>query len=38
MGTTLAEALLALSATQWVCIILLIAVVVFYVVWKKKQE
>jgi len=38
MGTTLANALLALSAIQWVCIVLLIAVIVFYIIWKKKQE
>jgi hypothetical protein len=37
MGTTLAEAVLAFLWYQWVCVILLIVVIVFYFVWKKKQ-
>ena len=38
MGATLAEVPLALTSFQWICIVLLIGVAVFYFVWKKKQE
>jgi len=38
MGTILANSLLALSAFQWICIVVLVVVLVVYFVWKKKQE
>jgi len=38
MGAILANAMLALTPVQIVCIIVLIVVIIGYVIWKKKQE